>query len=76
MPPSSAARNEQAKLSATYVNNIAVAVMALGLLTPVFTTWLGTGTPGSSRLEVPIICFGASIALHVLARLILRRITP
>lgn len=68
-----AARNEQAKLSATYLNNVAVALLALGFLTPILSTAFAAEPASTLRLDV---CTVASGALHVMARLILRRIVP
>jgi hypothetical protein len=71
-----AARNEQAKLSATYLNNVAVALLALGFLTPILSTAFAAGPASTLRLDVLGVRTVASGALHVMARLILRRIVP
>jgi uncharacterized protein YegL len=61
--------NEQVKLTAAYLNALAIGSMALGVLTP-----LSEGT----NLNGIDLCFwgwiALSAALHLLARLVLKRL--
>jgi hypothetical protein len=68
-------RNEQAKLSATYLNGIALAVAAVGGIAPWITLLaLDSGT-GVARLAViSVICFSLSGGLHYVARKILTKL--
>ncbi len=60
-------REEEAKLTATWVNNVAVGTFAIGVLQPA----VGSGvTPWAFLFIV------AAVVLHVFARLILRRLFP
>ena len=69
------ARNERLKLSATFVNNVAVAVIATGLVAPFFAMLYGLGafTPEQVRffgLAAPG-WVGIGIGLHYMARALL-----
>jgi len=69
--------NEQAKLTATYLNGLAIALFAVGGLAPVFSgIYSGTITDGHTLAIGSGSCFVASIALHFVARMILRRLRP
>lgn len=68
-------RNEQAKLAATYFNNLAVALAVVGGITPLVSAATGGGaTP--FILLVGVICFAGSGALHLIARRVLKGLTP
>ena len=66
--------NESAKLTATYVNGIAIAVAATGVLGPLGSQLLGaSGSAGPVQLLVfAASCACLSAALHYIARLFLR----
>ena len=81
--PGKAARNERRKLTATYINNIALALFVTGVAAPYFQYmhtppeetvryWsLGFGAPGGPRVTYIVAFIGAiavSICLHILAR--------
>lgn len=66
-------RNERAKLTATYVNGVAIAVLAVGGLAPVFAV-RPSGTPSLSVLASSILCFCVSAALHWAARRFLKEL--
>lgn len=76
-----AARNERRKLTATYLNNLAVALFAIGVITPI-AAYVYSLAPGERPAFVTAIplrqvfwglyCFGASVALHSAARIVLR----
>lgn len=65
-------QNERTKLTATYLNGIAIAVFAVGSFAPTVAA-LGayTASPLTTRIVVTI-CLLASGALHLLARGVLR----
>ena len=75
----SAARNEQLKLTATWLNAISVAFMATGVIAPVLANLYGFNTSSISnvlydRLIVAFVCFLGSLVLHYSGRRILRGI--
>lgn len=64
--------NERVKLTATWLNGLAIAIFAVGSLVPVFTTLYGEGqVTGYLALGV-VICLFASPALHYWARRMLK----
>jgi len=69
-------RNEQTKLTATFMNGIAIAIFAVGGLAPVFSSLYSAGGPSTFLIAMSIVCFSASTALHYLARKTLRRLEP
>ncbi len=71
-------RNEQIKLTATYLNGLAIALFAVGSLAPMFSYAFGSfeRAPFWIVLSAATICLFASVALHWLGRRILRRLTP
>ena len=67
-------QNEKAKLTATYVNGLAIATAAVGGLAPLFSTLYSAAPPGVPYWAVGAgccVCFAGSIALHLVARRIL-----
>lgn len=67
--------NERAKLTATYLNGLAVALAAVGGLAPIFsslTASTSAAAPGWVLLSSSVACLLGSGALHGLARLVLR----
>jgi hypothetical protein len=61
--------NEQVKLTATYLNALAIGAMALGVLTPL--------SEGEDLSRIDFSFWGwiaLSAALHLLARLVLKRL--
>ena len=68
--------NEQAKLSATLLNNLAMAFIAAGVVTPLIAYFYGVG--GSAPIGVIRLAAGAGIwfltgiGIHLAARRILR----
>ncbi|MFT3689018.1 hypothetical protein [Paenirhodobacter sp.] len=69
-------RNEQTKLTATYLNGVAIAVFAVGGLAPVFSSLYSGAGPSVFLLVVSVVCFLVSFALHYGARMALRRLEP
>jgi sulfite exporter TauE/SafE len=69
-------RNEQAKLTATYLNGIAIAVAAVGGIAPWIPHLAQESTSGARRLAVIAVgCVLLSVGLHFLARTILTKLT-
>lgn len=69
-------RNEQTKLTATFLNGIAIAVFAVGGLAPVFSSLYGDRGPSAFLLLMSAVCFATALALHYGARLVLRSLEP
>lgn len=69
-------RNEQTKLTATFLNGMAIAMFAVGGLAP--SIGMAAGSVPASVLVVILMgyCLAASTALHLIARRILRRLMP
>lgn len=73
LPVSKLVRNEQAKLSAAYVNSVAIAIFAAGVLAPVVSAVAGSLSTGAPQLGgIATCCLTASGGLHYLARRMLR----
>jgi hypothetical protein len=70
--PMSLIHNERTKLTATYLNGIAIAVFAVGSLGPSLSSLYGTVAPSWALLITSGICLIASGALHWMARQILK----
>ena len=69
-------RNEQAKLSANYLNGVAIAVFAVGSLGSLIPALARDGGPTIFSVVVSGVCFVLSLALHLIARRVLRRLVP
>ena len=70
MPGMSLIHNERTKLTATFLNNVAVALFAVGALAP-----LVAGVRPLAGIAVQaVVCLLAAAALHWIARSILRRL--
>ena len=70
--------NERIKLTATYLNGLAIAIFAVGGLAPVVAIVSGTAQSGTaSGISVlTTVCVAVSVGLHLAARLILRGLKP
>ncbi|CAA2107714.1 hypothetical protein MBUL_04299 [Methylobacterium bullatum] len=69
--------NERAKLTATYVNGVAIAVLAVGGLAPLFAQRaIAAGPPGQPWLTrvLSLLCICVSGVLHWAARGFLREL--
>lgn len=68
--------NEQTKLTATFLNGIAIAVLAVGGLAPLVASL--SGGVGLTSLIVVLggVCFVVSLVLHLAARHLLRGLRP
>lgn len=69
-------RNEQTKLTATFLNGLAIALFAVGGLAP--SLGMASGSVPASLLVIFLMgyCLIASLALHLIARRFLRRMMP
>ena len=63
-------RNEQVKLTATYLNGLAIATFAVGGLAPLVALVSGTTQQTALTLILisSIICVSGSAALHLIAK--------
>ncbi|CDZ65270.1 hypothetical protein [Neorhizobium galegae] len=72
---SSDARKEQIKLRATFLNNIGIGVILVGVFTPVTRVTLELP---AANLDIPwiafwmVICFAIGLTLHLLATQLLK----
>ncbi len=68
--------NEQVKLTATYLNGLAIAIFAVGGLAPLVAVVSGTVQAGAVQIVVlSTVCVAASLTLHLLARRSLKRLS-
>ena len=69
--------NEQTKLTATYLNGLAMAIFAIGAVAPVVTIFSGgeRGAPLGLSATV-VVCLSVSGALHYVARRTLKGLRP
>ena len=67
--------NEQSKLTATYINGVAIAFAALGGIAP-WIPVLGQGSWAevTRLLPISLVCFLLSVGLHYVALKFLRRL--
>lgn len=71
--------NERAKLTATYVNGLAIAVFAVGGLAPLFSILLANAPSALPTWAIwanAAVCWIVSGGLHNLARHVLRKLVP
>lgn len=72
--------NERVKLLAGFLNGVAVALMAIGVIAPLSGAALGIG--GYERVSWPVLIVGllaqftCAILVHALAQRVLRRLKP
>lgn len=69
-------RNEQTKLTATFINGMAIAMFAVGGLAPSIGMAAGSVPPAPLVAILMAYCLIGSLALHLIARRILRRLEP
>ncbi len=65
---------EQTKLSATFVSGIGLAVLAVGGFAPIIAAIYTADGVTLFHLAVGAVCMVIGVALHLLARLLLRRL--
>lgn len=68
--------NEQTKLTAAYLNGIAIAVLAVGGLAPIVASFAPDKDPETATFIIYLICVLISAALHWAARIILKGLKP
>ncbi|MBO3759332.1 hypothetical protein [Ciceribacter sp. L1K22] len=69
------AQKEQIKLRATFLNNIGVGVILIGVFTPIARAFYDAPAAGApfGHVSIPVvICFSLGVALHMVAGWILR----
>lgn len=69
--------NERTKLTAAWLSTLATAVVTAGALAPLIAAIYGLSTPGIGSVYLVILaatCFVIGIALHLYARIFLRRL--
>lgn len=74
-----ATHNEQTKLLATGINNIAVAFIVIGVVTPITAVSFGIAVAPAPSLATAFfaaIWFCAGVALHSIGRRVLRSLKP
>jgi hypothetical protein len=71
-----AVHNEQAKLLATFLNGVGLAIFAVGGLAPIFATAIRLDAEGFIKVGVSVLCFAMGFICHVGASRTLRRLKP
>jgi len=67
---------ERIKLSANYLNGIAIALFAVGAVSPTVSSLDGGSAPTAPVVIATVICIVASAGLHYVARVILKGLKP
>jgi uncharacterized membrane protein (DUF441 family) len=71
------AQKEQIKLRATFLNNIGIGVMLIGVFTPIVRAMYEPAVLSGSLVSIiatMVICFSFGVALHLMGGLILMRL--
>jgi len=74
-PMLSDAKKEQIKLRATFLNNIGIGIMLIGVFTPIVRVMNDPAATANGLLPLigsVVICFPFGVALHFIAGLILK----
>ncbi len=69
--------NEQTKLSATWLNTLATALIAAGALAPLAAVLYGLSAPTLGRgglIAMALGCFAGGVVLHFVGRALLRNL--
>lgn len=75
--PEATIHNERTKLTATYVNGAAIAVLAIGGLAPLFSVFGSTLAQSLWIVTIQLAaCLVISAVLHLIARWFLGRLKP
>lgn len=69
-------RNEQTKLTATFLNGLGIALFAVGGLAPSLGMANGSVPFTTTTFALTCYCYAASLALHLMASRILRKLEP
>jgi hypothetical protein len=78
MPQNAKTKDERTKLSATFLNNIAVAMVVTGLIVPLASyTYDVPGAAMSTKIQdIGFLWVLAGFSAHFIARLIIRGLQP
>lgn len=68
-------RNEQLKLTANYLNGLAIGTFIVGTIGPVISVTYTDNEASWTIIVVAFLCFAISAGLHVAGRLILGGLT-
>jgi hypothetical protein len=68
--------NERVKLTASWFNALAVALVAAGSFAPAAAALYGlpARAPSFTRTTLGIVCFAVGVCLHLTGRLVLKRL--
>ena len=69
--------NEQTKLTAAWLNTLGAALVAAGTFAPIAALFYGFSNSTTNHLELTLgagVCFAIGVALHLAARIFLRRL--
>lgn len=72
------AKKEQIKLRATFLNNIGIGVILIGVATPIIRAMYESAAVSGNLISVGgtmVVCFSVGWALHLLANAVLRGLT-
>ena len=65
-------RNERTKITATYLNGIAIAIFAIGSLAPIVGAANAQASIGGTLMISAGICASASVVIHLFSRRLLK----
>lgn len=68
--------NERTKLTAPYLNGVAIALFAVGAIAPVVSVLNGATGSGLGVALMAVVCIAVTAVLHFLARIFLGRLRP
>jgi ABC-type Na+ efflux pump permease subunit len=72
-----AIENESTKLSANYVNGVAIAIFAIGFFAPMLSFLReGWGAQNIFSNLLSVVCLLGSVTLHFVGRKVLKRLKP
>ncbi len=70
-------QNEKLKLTANYLNSVAITIFAMRTVSPFISAMVnGIAANHIVSLGVSIICFPLSVLIHFVARAFLKGLTP
>jgi hypothetical protein len=71
-----AVHNEKTKLTANFLNGVGIAVFAVGGFSPLIASVYGSTAPTFLLVPASVICILFALAIHLLARQVLKRMLP
>ncbi len=71
-------RDERTKLTATFMNNVAVAMVVTGLIVPLasYTYNIQSAAPGTAIQDIGFLWAAVGVGVHFIARFIIRGLQP